>query len=272
MSESAYYNLKRVSGLAPNLSTQVAREIGRRIVTRTHQPGDLVENEETLAERYRVSRSVIRDAVKILVGKGLLEVRRGVGTRVRSRENWGLLDDDILAWCQSAPPDEEFLRQLMEIRQIFEPKAARWAAERATDAELGQIKSAAELMAAETGTEEKFVFSDAQFHRSVLGAAHNEFLIALEGVIFSALLSSIRLTNRDHLENERSLPFHQEVYEAIAARNENRAEKAMERLLEDARRSLGREITQTHRLPAVGAPAVSKQATETRTAYSRATN
>ncbi|MEX3006978.1 FadR/GntR family transcriptional regulator [Hoeflea sp. TYP-13] len=239
MSELIYYDLKQVAGLAPSLSTQVAREIGRRIVSQTYEPGDLVEDEGTLADRYQVSRSVIRDAVKILVGKGLLEVRRGIGTRVRSRSSWGLLDDDVLAWYQSAPPNGDFFRQLMDIRQVFEPKAARWAAERATDEEVAQIEMAIERMEAEKGSAEDFVIADALFHRSILRAAQNEFLVAMEGVIFSALLSSIRLTNKDPRENEDSIPFHREVYEAIAARDGARAEQVMERLLADASRRLG---------------------------------
>lgn len=234
-----YYDLKQIAGLAPSLSTQVAREIGRRIVSQIYAPGELVEDESRLAERYQVSRSVIRDAVKILVGKGLLEVRRGIGTKVRSRANWGLLDDDVLAWYQSAPPNSDFLRQLMDIRLVFEPKAARWASEVASEEELALIEAAIERMEAEKGSTEDFVIADALFHRSILRAAHNEFLIAMEGVIFSALLSSIRLTNKDPRDNEGSIPFHREVYEAIAARNGDRAEQVMERLLGDANRRLG---------------------------------
>ncbi len=245
MSELIYYDLKQVAGLAPSLSTQVAREIGRRIVCGTYPPGELVEDEGALAERYQVSRSVIRDAVKILVGKGLLEVRRGIGTRVRSRTSWGLLDDDVLAWYQSAPPNSDFFRQLMDIRLIFEPKAARWAADRASGEEIDQIRAAIERMEAEKGSVEDFVIADALFHRSILHAAHNEFLIAMEGVIFSALLSSIRLTNMDPRENEDSLPFHREVYEAIAARDCERAERVMDRLLADANRRLVERIEES---------------------------
>ena len=89
MNEMSYYDLKQVSGLVPSLSTQVARELGRRIVSGAYTPEALIEDEAALAGRYHVSRSVIRDAVKILVGKGLLEVRRGIGTRVRSRAQMG---------------------------------------------------------------------------------------------------------------------------------------------------------------------------------------
>ncbi|HUS55804.1 MAG TPA: FadR/GntR family transcriptional regulator [Thermohalobaculum sp.] len=244
MNETIYYDLKQVSGLAPSLSTQVAREIGKRVVSGAYPPGHLVEDENALAERYQVSRSVIRDAVKILVGKGLLEVRRGIGTRVRPRAKWGLLDDDVMAWSQSAPPSAELLHQLMDFRQIFEPKAARLAAERGTDEDHALIKAAIERMEVEKGSAEDFVIADAMFHRSILRATMNEFLMALEGVIFSALLSSIRLTNKDPRDNEGSIPYHREVYEAIAARDGEIAERVMENLLKDASHRLGGRISE----------------------------
>ncbi|OED43213.1 GntR family transcriptional regulator [Chromatiales bacterium (ex Bugula neritina AB1)] len=233
MTEAIFYDLKQLTGLAPSLSAQVARAIGTRVVTAKLHPGDLIEDEATLAKRYQVSRSVIRDAVKTLVGKGLLEVRRGIGTRVRPRANWGLLDDDVLAWQQSAPADSTQLNQLMEVRHIVEPKAARWAAERGSDESHLAIVSALERMEAEKGAVEDFVFADATFHRAILRATDNDFLVALEGVIFSALLSSIRLTNDDPRKNERSLPVHREVYEAIAARDGDNAERLMSYLLGD---------------------------------------
>jgi len=239
MSELLFYDLKEVSGLTPSLSSQVAREVGRRIVSGSYAPGDLLDSEDSLAARYQVSRSVIRDAVKILAGKGLLEVRRGIGTRVRPRSSWGLLDDDVLAWHQSAPPNSDVLRHLLDIRVVIEPKAARWAAERGNEEDLGLIRTAVEHMEAESSSVDDFVIDDAAFHRSLLRATQNEFLGAFEGVIFTALLDSIRLTNRGPRENEESIPFHREVYEAIAARKPDRAERAMERLLGDTHRRLG---------------------------------
>ena len=239
MSELLYYDLKETAGLAPSLSSQVAREIGRRIVSGSYAPGDLIEDEAALAARYQVSRPVVREAVKTLAGKGLLEVRRGIGTRVRPRASWGHFDDDVLAWSQSAPPRSSFLRQLLEVRVIVEPKAARWAAERGSDEYLDLIRSAIERMEEGKGSVEDFVVADAIFHRSILRAAENEFLGAFEGVIFSALLSSIRMTNKDPRTNEESLQFHREVYEAIAAHDPVGAERAMQRLLGDTERRLG---------------------------------
>jgi len=234
MNEMTYYNLKDSSGLTHSLSTQIVCELGRRIVAGAYDPGDLIEDETALADRYQVSRSVIRDAVKVLVGKGLLEVRRGIGTRVRLRSSWGLLDDDVLAWHQSAPPRPGFLRQLMDVRLVIEPKAARWAAERGTAEGIALIEAAQNRMEQEKGSIEDFVVADANFHRAILRAANNELLAAMEGVIFSALLDSIRLTNQDPRENEGSIPFHREVYQAIAGRDGARAERLMEKLLGDA--------------------------------------
>jgi len=238
MSELIYYDLKNASGLTHSLATQIARELGRRIVAEAYRPGDLLEDEAALATRFQVSRSVIRDAVKILVGKGLLEVRRGIGTRVRARANWGLLDDDVLAWHQSAPPSPRFLAQLMDVRLIIEPKAARWAAESGTDEGHEIIRQAQERMEQEKGSIEDFVIADARYHRAILHAANNEILQAMEGVIYSALLGSIRLTNKDPRENEESIPFHRNVTDAILKRDGATAEATMEKLLADAKHRL----------------------------------
>ncbi|WP_299483736.1 FadR/GntR family transcriptional regulator [uncultured Roseibium sp.] len=233
MNELLYYDLKDASGVAPGLATQVSREIGRRIVGGHYREDELIEDETKLASRFGVSKSVVREAVKLLVGKGLLEVRRGSGTRVRRRASWALLDDDVLAWHLSVDPKPDFLRQLMDIRRMMEPKAAAWAAVFGTEAEHADIRDAQLKMEDDRTSVQEFVVADALFHRSILRAANNEFLRAMEGVIFSALLSSIRLTNADPRENESSIPFHREVMEAILARNADLAEEKMLHLLSD---------------------------------------
>lgn len=238
MSELVYYDLKRAAKMTPSLSVQVARELGRRIVAGSFEPGALIDDENALAERFQVSRVVVRDAVKILVGKGLLDVRRGIGTKVRSRNEWTLLDDDVLAWHITAPPNEEFISQLMDVRLSFEPKAARWAAERATEESLKEIEEAVVRMEEESGSLEKFIVADALFHKAVLRAARNEFLTAMEGVIYSALLVSVRITNQDPRNNSDSVKFHRDVYEMIASGDAEGAEKLTEKLLKDAIRRL----------------------------------
>jgi DNA-binding FadR family transcriptional regulator len=238
MSELVYYDLKKSTKMTPSMPMQVARELGRRIIAGTIEEGTLIEDEASLTETYQVSRVVIRDAVKILVGKGLLDVRRGIGTRVKPRSQWILWDDDVLAWHISAPPNKESLTQLMDIRLAFEPKVSRWAAERATSESLAEIEAAVIAMELEKGSVEKFIKADALFHRSVLRAAQNDYLSAMEGVIYAALLISVQITNKDPRENSSSVSFHRDVFQAISDKDGERAEQLTEKLLRDAIRRL----------------------------------
>ncbi|WP_088916269.1 FadR/GntR family transcriptional regulator [Granulosicoccus antarcticus] len=233
MTELLYYDLKESKMVAPGLATQVSRELGRRIVSGSYAEGGLIDDENKLAERFSVSKSVVREAVKLLVGKGLLDVRRGSGTRVCERRRWMLLDDDVLAWHQAVTPKPQFLSQLMDIRLMMEPKAAMWAAEFGTQSAHDEIEHAHSKMEAEAKSVEDFVVADALFHRAILRAADNEFLLNLEGVIFSALLSSIKLTNADPRENASSIPVHRAVMDAILSRDADAAEQQMRAHLDD---------------------------------------
>ncbi len=250
MSELLYYDLKDSAGVSPSLATHVCRELGRRIVGGVHREGELIDDEGRLGERFCVSKSVIREAIKLLVGKGLLEVRRGSGTRVRRRASWNLLDDDVLAWHLSTDPRPDFLRQLTEFRRVIEPSAASWAARFGTEDEHAEIESAQVRM--ETGEQsiEEYVVADAMFHRAILRAAGNEILLSMEGVIFSALLSSIRLTNSDPRENAGSIPFHRAVLKAIKSRDHEAAEAKMKAHLVDTTERLENAIAgMSRRLP-----------------------
>lgn len=233
MSELLFYDLRDAKGVTPGLATQVCRELGRRIVAGSFVEGGLIDDESKLADRFGVSKSVIREAIKLLVAKGLLDVRRGSGTRVRSRQQWMLLDDDVLAWHQSVTPKPEFLRQLMDMRQMMEPKAASWAAEYGLQSGLDDIARAQKKIESNAASVEDFVLADAQFHQSVLRAAGNEFLRNLEGVVFSALLTSIKLTNKDPRDNASSIPLHRAVMSAILDRDAVAAEREMLAHLDD---------------------------------------
>ncbi len=237
MSELLYYDLKESAGVVPSLATQICRELGRRIVAGHLREGRMIDDENRLCERFGVSKSVIREAVKLLVGKGMLEVRRGHGTRVRRRASWNLLDDDVLAWHQGVEPNSDFLSQLMDVRQVIEPNAAAWAARSATEIQIAAVHEA-QVKMEEALSVQDFVVADALFHRAVLRAANNEVLMALEGVIFSSLLSSIRLTNADPRDNKRSVPLHRKVFNAIEARDAEAASDAMKEHLEDTRTRL----------------------------------
>jgi DNA-binding FadR family transcriptional regulator len=149
-----------------------------------------------------------------------------------------LLDDDVLAWHLSVDPKASFLCQLLDMRQMMEPKAAGWAAKHRTAEQLSEIESAQLRMEEGSESIEDFVVADALFHRAVLRAANNELLLSMEGVIFSALLSSIRLTNSDPRKNLNSIPFHRKVLEAIKSRDHKLAEEMMTAHLSDTSQRL----------------------------------
>src|SRR5919108_94538 len=111
----------------------VVHEIGVRIVRGELEPGDTLP-ENGLADEPAVSRTVVREAIKVLAAKRLVESRPKTGTRVRPRRDWNLLDPDVLAWQVEAGADTDFLAQALEVRRMIEPAAARLAAERAIEA------------------------------------------------------------------------------------------------------------------------------------------
>src|SRR6187551_3409488 len=112
----------------------VVHEIGVRIVNGDLQPGETLPDNGFLIDAD-VSRTVVRETIKVLAAKGLVESRPKVGTRVRPRRDWNLLDPDVLAWQVEAGADPGFLDQALELRRMIEPAAARLAAERADESQ-----------------------------------------------------------------------------------------------------------------------------------------
>jgi GntR family transcriptional regulator, galactonate operon transcriptional repressor len=224
--------------LSRNLSEQVSQRIGEKILSGGYAPNEILPDEPSLTEIFGVSRTVIREAIKMLVSKGMLEVRPRTGTRVTTPGNWQLLDRDVLQWHQSIKLDNNRLAQLMELRQSIEPDAAMYAATRRTDQDVAAIRRALEMMAASVDKNSEYVIADAHFHSSVLRAAHNQYIDALESAVFAGLLLSIRVTNPNAKQNSTSIPLHTDIAEAIIAQDPNAAYAAMKLHLADASRRL----------------------------------
>lgn len=227
---------------ARSMSAQAARELGIRILREVYPPGSLVPDETQLAKELYVSRTVVREAIKILTAKGLVEARPRLGTKVLPKSHWQILDREMLGWQQAISYSPERLMQLMELRRVIEPAAAGLAARRRTQTELERIRSAYGEMGEGTETPSEFVGADAKFHSAVLKACHNEYFDGLEALVFAGLLASIKTTNPGASENTSSLPLHLRVLEAIEAADEQAAEAAMTDLLRDAESRLMREF------------------------------
>jgi DNA-binding FadR family transcriptional regulator len=229
-----------------NLCGQVVDDLGRRILAGEVKPGEPLPQEWTLCDQLGVSRTVVREAIKSLAAKGLVESRAKRGTIVRPTRAWNYLDPEVLRWKVSVDAEGQHLFHLTELRRTIEPAAAGMAAERATEENLRLISQACEQMQRTADNVEHFLAADIQFHVEILHAAGNPFFTPIANVISTSLESSLRVTNRQPADNHASVPVHQRVMKAICARKPTAAQAAMRALLNEAagriERALGGEL------------------------------
>lgn len=225
-----------------SLLGNVLSRIAGRIFSGELNPGDTLPNETDMMAELGVSRTTVREAVKILSGKGLVETRQRVGTRVLPRGHWNLLDGDVLGWMMVSMNPAMFMRELLEMRRIFEPEAAALAAVRATDTDIAKLVRACVTMESSDIDTETFVNADATFHETVLVAAHNQFLSSMGNGIRASLFIFLRLTTEDPGAFEKGQPHHRGVFDRIVARDPDGARAAMHELLDGAE-ELVRQLT-----------------------------
>lgn len=207
----------------------VVHELGRRIVRGDY--ATVLPIEPELAAGLEVGRNVLREAIKVLASKGLVEVRRKSGTRVRPRADWNLLDPDVLAWLDQAGHRLEHAFDLVEFRLIVEPRASFLAARRATRAEREAIERACTELERCVGHPDLVAGGDLVFHRAILTASHNTILTHL-GSMLASLMQIQVLTTTDHAGAfERGLPLHRELADAIVRGEAETAQDAARRLV-----------------------------------------
>lgn len=223
--------------LLRNLHEHVTQKLGRSIVGGELHPGDVLPREELLAEQMEVSRTALREALKVLSAKGLVESRPKVGTRVRDSRFWHQLDADVLAWRCASMPTDDFVEKLTEMREIVEPAAAAAAAKRCSAAQLERLDAACNAMAAARSLEE-WTEADLAFHEAVLEATNNELMVSLFSVVESSLDTFLVLSARTAKSFSYSLPLHQKVLEAIRRRQPQAAHRAMQKIITDSRENL----------------------------------
>src|SRR6478736_7231427 len=161
-------NAARIRG--SNVHIWLAGEIGLRIVRGDYPPGTILPNEAKWSETFDVSRSAVREAIKMLMAKSLLASRPKVGSWVEPKEHWNLLDRDVLSWYAASPDREVFLRTVQEFRYIIEPEATAFAAMRRTDEQMAEISLACREMGEATNLQER-TRADTRFHLAILRAS-----------------------------------------------------------------------------------------------------
>lgn len=238
-----------------HLPEQVARAIGLSIMRQDFKAGDVLLSEPELSLQFNVSRTVLREALKVLGKKGMIESRPKIGTRVRPRTDWNLLDADVIDWQYEIGPDKNFLEAICEVRLMFEPLAARFAAARATNEEIETIVDYCQLMQEEIDSTENYIAADLQFHAAIYAATHNELLQQIMATLAASLRTSRLVTSHLPGADLAAMPAHQAVTEAIRTRDEHAAEEDMRKLVlattEDIQRAFGFSRPENSKPPAI---------------------
>jgi DNA-binding FadR family transcriptional regulator len=223
--------------------------LGEAIVAGRYAPGATLPPEPLLGEQLGVSRTVVREAVKSLIAKGLVSSGPKVGTKVLASEQWNWFDPDVIAWQSQTGLTPEFLRDLQELRRVMEPAAVRMAAERATEADIAQVEAAFEGMrrAVEEGGD--YVASDLRFHQGLLRASHNRMIVQMGKALSALLRTSFEISTSRKDGPRSSLPLHRAVLDAVAAHDPPRAERAIIVLIDGAREDIEAVLASRKRFP-----------------------
>jgi DNA-binding FadR family transcriptional regulator len=211
----------------------IARTVGKEILTGIYAPGANLPPEAALMQRFGVSRTVLREVMKTLSAKGLVVLKTRVGTRVLNSSSWNFFDAELLAWRVELGLDEEFRRSLAEIRLAFEPSAASLAAERRSALHVAQLRDCVQRMAESDRNRDRFAEADLEFHQLIGVASGNPMLRSLAAVIEAALFASFSQNTPvdDPNDLKDTAASHGAVVDAIEKGNSKRAQAAMVRVI-----------------------------------------
>jgi DNA-binding FadR family transcriptional regulator len=209
--------------------------IGCEIVDGTFPPDETLPSEAFMLQRYSVSRTSLREAYSKLTAKGLLTARPKVGTTVRARTYWNMLDAEVLDWHLQTMPAGALATDLYALRRMVEPGAAELAAAEHTAKDILNLEAALRTMTENAANETELIAADLRFHLSILKATQNPFINAFSALIYAAMVSTFKLSWRGaEVMKATRLAQHAAVAEAIKAGNANSARALMEELLDDS--------------------------------------
>ena len=217
-----------------NLTRTIVDQLGKSIVTHQYQVGSVLPFEARLCEDFGASRSIVREAVKMLTAKGLLIAKQRKGTLVQPESEWSLLDPDVLRWMLEREFSIELLIDFTEMRLAIEPRAASLAAQTASGSQRKAINDAIDRMFAAERGEDDPLESDIAFHVAVIQASNNRFLQQFTDLTEATLRFSIRRTNEYKGVSRASAKDHKTVLDAILKGDPERASKKMFELIHGA--------------------------------------
>ena len=228
-----------ISGSKRSLHVQVARNIARGILSGELAQGSILPGEVALCEKFGVSRTALREAVKLLTSKGLLESKPKVGTRVIDRAYWNFLDPQLIEWMDGLADPDVFCQQFLGLRRAIEPEACALAAIHASAAQRIELSETfqemVEVSEAPIFDQEKWLDVDTRFHSLVFNSTGNDFYLPFGNILTTMFVNFIAHSSE---EGSTCINEHREIYDAIMAGNAEKARQASANHLLDSKHRL----------------------------------
>lgn len=238
-----------------NVHGNTVDHLGEAIVVGRYAVGASIPPEPVLCQELGVSRTVVREAVKSLIAKGLMTTGPKVGARVLPEDQWNWFDPDVIGWQSKAGLTLEFMRDLQDLRRVVEPAAMRLTAQRAAARDIVEVEAAYAGMkrAVEEGGD--YVTHDLLFHQGLLRACGNRMLVQMSKALGALLRTGFEISIRRKGGPLTSLPLHREVLDAVIAHDPDRAETAIRVLIDGAHDDIEEVLASHRRLPSLNQPA-----------------
>ncbi|WP_354625766.1 FadR/GntR family transcriptional regulator [Psychromonas sp. MME2] len=223
-------NFTTISGSTRSLHVQVARTIARSILSGELAQGSIIPNEMALCEQFGISRTALREAIKLLTSKGLLRSKPKIGTTVIEKNNWNFLDPQLLEWMDGIENSTVFYRQFLGLRKAIEPEACALAAKNATVEQRIELSATFQKMeeVAKNFDHKKWAEVDMHFHRLIFLSTGNDFYLPFGNVLATIFMSFILYSSKD---GGVCIEEHRAIYEAIMAGDTDQARTASQALL-----------------------------------------
>ena len=204
--------------------------------------GAILPPQDVLSKEFDVSRTVMREALSMLLARHMLDVRPKVGTRIRSMRDWRMVDGDVVNWRFRAKPDPLFLRDVVEFRVLIEPRAAALAATRASTSEITAIREAFNAFNAIPSGEPGYEAAGELLHTRILNASGNQFFQRMTAIIRGASSAvNAQINQKAHIRDEL-MRMHERVVSAIERRDPQEAESAVRALIHFTDEEVSRDV------------------------------
>lgn len=210
-----------------DLHAELVGKLGLRIVRGDYPPGSRIDV-EALEPEFGVSKTAIREALRVIREKGLIDSWPKRGTIVNKRDSWKLLDGDVIMWRREARRDDDrLLAELSQLRDVIEPATARMAAQFRDATDIEALRSSFAEFEAAGQDVERLAAADRDFHLRLLQATHNELMMRLDVVVVHAVDARNRIQHHPGAGWLDPVPDHRRVLDAVEAGDPTAAEAAM---------------------------------------------